>query len=101
MVAKTLLTEQQLDALCQFETPMIANAVEIFDLRLRNTGFTNGKIRCMFPDAQPMVSYAATGQLRCGEPPMKGSAFHGIFRHQAKRIYEGINAAISWITGQA
>lgn len=76
MAAKTLLTEQDLDALRQFDTCMVANAIETFNLRLRNTGFTNAKVRCMFPDAPPMVGYAVTGQLQCGEPPMKGGTFH-------------------------
>jgi 4-hydroxy-4-methyl-2-oxoglutarate aldolase len=76
MAARPLLTGQELDALRQFDTSMVANAVETFNLRLRNTGFTNAKVRCMFPGAPPMVGYAVTGQLRCGEPPMKGGTFH-------------------------
>lgn len=51
MAVRPLLTEQELDALRQFDTCMVANAVETFNLRLRNTGFTNAKVRCMFPDA--------------------------------------------------
>jgi 4-hydroxy-4-methyl-2-oxoglutarate aldolase len=69
------LTEEELDALRQIDTCMVANAVETFNLRLRNTGFTDGNIRCMFPDAPPMVGYAATARLRSGEPPMKGGTF--------------------------
>jgi 4-hydroxy-4-methyl-2-oxoglutarate aldolase len=76
MAVRPLVTEQELDALRQFDTCMVANAVETFNLRLRNTGFTNAKVQCMFPDAPPMVGYAVTGQLRCGEPPMKGGTFH-------------------------
>jgi 4-hydroxy-4-methyl-2-oxoglutarate aldolase len=76
MAPKPLLSDEQLDALRQFDTSMVANAIETFNVRLRNTGFTNGKIRCLFPEAKPMVGYAVTGQLRCGEPPMKGGAFH-------------------------
>jgi 4-hydroxy-4-methyl-2-oxoglutarate aldolase len=71
-----MLTEEELDALRQFDTCMVANAVEKFNLRLRNTGFTNGSIHCMFPDAPPMVGYAVTARLRCGEPPTKGGTFH-------------------------
>lgn len=70
-----LLTEGELDALRQFDTCMIANAVETFNLRLHNTGFTNASIRCMFEDAPPMVGYAATARLRSGQPPMVGSTF--------------------------
>jgi 4-hydroxy-4-methyl-2-oxoglutarate aldolase len=71
-----VLNAEQLNALRQIDSCMAANAVETFNLRLRNTGFTNGSIRCMFPDAPPMVGYAATARLRSGEPPMKGGAFH-------------------------
>jgi regulator of RNase E activity RraA len=51
---------------------MIANAIETFNVRLRNTGFTNGNIRCMFADPSPMVGYAVTGRLRSGDPPISG-----------------------------
>lgn len=70
------LTERELDALRQIDTCMVANAVETFNLRLHNTGFTNGSIRCMFPDLPPIVGYAATARLRSGEPPIKGGTFH-------------------------
>jgi regulator of RNase E activity RraA len=76
MALAPLLTEGELDALRQFDTCMVANAVETFNVRLHNTGFTNASIRCMFEDAPPMVGYAATARLRTGEPPMVGSTFH-------------------------
>jgi 4-hydroxy-4-methyl-2-oxoglutarate aldolase len=71
-----LLTEEELDALRQFDTCMIANAIESFDVRLRNAGFADASIRCMFPDAPSMVGYAVTARLRSGEPPMVGGTFH-------------------------
>jgi 4-hydroxy-4-methyl-2-oxoglutarate aldolase len=76
MALAPLLTEGELDALRQFDTCMIANAVETFNVRLHNTGFTNASIRCLFEDAPPMVGYAATARLRSGDPPMVGSTFH-------------------------
>ena|ERR1700756_2880687 len=76
MALAPLLTEGELDALRQFDTCMIANAIETFNIRLHNTGFTNASIRCIFKDAPPMVGYAATARLRSGEPPMVGSTFH-------------------------
>ena len=71
-----VLTAEELNALRLIDTCMVANAVETFNLRLRNTGFTDGSIRCMFPDAPPMAGYAATARLRSAEPPMKGGTFH-------------------------
>jgi 4-hydroxy-4-methyl-2-oxoglutarate aldolase len=76
MALAPLLTEGELDALRQFDTCMIANAIETFNIRLHNTGFTNASIRCIFRDAPPMVGYAATARLRSGEPPMVGNTFH-------------------------
>ena len=76
MALAPLLTEEELDALRQFDTCMVANAVETFSLRLRNTGFTSGGIHCMFPDAPPMVGYAVTARLHSGDPPTKGGTFH-------------------------
>jgi len=74
-----LLTEEGLNALRQFDTCMVANAIESFHVRLRNAGFADASVRCMFPDAPPMVGYAATARLRSGEPPIVG----GTYRDQA------------------
>jgi regulator of RNase E activity RraA len=75
-MAAAWLTDEELDELRQIDTCMVANAVETFNLRLRNTGFTDASIRCMFEDAPPMVGYAVTARLRSGEPPMVGHKFH-------------------------
>ncbi|MGA8234977.1 MAG: RraA family protein [Candidatus Sulfotelmatobacter sp.] len=75
MPVAPLLTEEELDALRQLDTCLVANAIESFHVRLSNTGFTDARVRCMFPDAPPMVGYAATARLRSGEPPIVGT-FH-------------------------
>src|SRR5580704_2571637 len=76
MASAPVLTEGDLDALRQFDSCMVANAIETFNLRLHNTRFTNATIHCMFEDAPPVVGYAATARLRSGQPPMVGSTFH-------------------------
>ena len=93
MASSPLLSEEEHSALRRFDTWMIANAIEKFNVRLRNTGFTDGKVRCMFPDAPPMVGYAVTGRLRSGDPPIAASFFHDrgdlwtrILETQAPRI---------------
>jgi 4-hydroxy-4-methyl-2-oxoglutarate aldolase len=73
--AETLLTEDDLTALRQFDTCMISNAIETFDARLRNTGFADASIRCIFEDAAPLVGYAVTARLRSGDPPIVGGSF--------------------------
>jgi 4-hydroxy-4-methyl-2-oxoglutarate aldolase len=73
MPAAPLLTQEELEALRQFDTCMVANAIESFHVRLCNTGFADARVHCMFPDAPPMVGYAATARLRSGEPPIVGT----------------------------
>jgi len=73
--AETLLTEDDLNALRQFDTCMISNAIETFDARLRNTGFADASIRCIFEDDAPLVGYAVTARLRSGDPPIVGGSF--------------------------
>ncbi len=54
----------------------VANAIETFDVRLRNTGFADSYVRCMFHDLPPMVGYAATARIRTSDPPMEGHRYH-------------------------
>src|SRR5271169_6807760 len=75
MAVAPSLTEEDLDALRSFDTCMVANAVETFNVRLHNTGFTDARIRCMFEDAPPLVGYAATARLRSGAPPIVGGTY--------------------------
>lgn len=69
------LTEQQLETLRRFSTCIVANAIERFNVRLHNTGFTDGSIRCRFPNKPPMVGYAVTARLRSEDPPIAGRIF--------------------------
>jgi 4-hydroxy-4-methyl-2-oxoglutarate aldolase len=70
------LSERQLDALRGLDTCTVSNAIETFGVRLRNTGFVDASVRCMFEDLPPMVGYAATARLRSGSPPMQGGSYH-------------------------
>lgn len=76
MAADHLLTAETLRALRGFDTCTISNAIETFDIRLRNAGYTDAGIHCMFPDAAPMVGYAVTARLKTSEPPIVGQSFH-------------------------
>jgi len=58
-----------------FNTCAIANAIETFDVRLRNAGFVDASIRCFFEDLPPTVGFAATARLRTSQPPMRGRSY--------------------------
>jgi 4-hydroxy-4-methyl-2-oxoglutarate aldolase len=70
------LRDEELEALRRIDTCTVSNAIETFAVRLRNTGFADARIRCMFPDCPPLVGYAATARLRTGEPPIAGRRYH-------------------------
>jgi regulator of RNase E activity RraA len=65
---KPPLPPEQLDALRQLDACTLANAIETFHDRLRNEGFVDASVRCLFPRLPPMVGYAATITLRGSAP---------------------------------
>jgi 4-hydroxy-4-methyl-2-oxoglutarate aldolase len=65
-----------LDAIRQLDGCTISNAIETRGARLRNEGFADGTIRCMFDDLPPVVGYAVTGRIRCSAPPPVGHSYH-------------------------
>ncbi|MGH9711763.1 MAG: RraA family protein [Candidatus Acidiferrales bacterium] len=65
-----------LEMLRALDACTVANAIETFDVRLRNTGFADSSIRCIFEDFPPMVGYAATARIRTSDPPMEGHSYH-------------------------
>jgi regulator of RNase E activity RraA len=66
---------ETLKALQSLDTCTVANAIEAFDLRLRNEGYAGASIRSMTPCEQPVVGYAVTARIRCSSPPMRGGAY--------------------------
>jgi regulator of RNase E activity RraA len=63
------------DAIRQFDTCTIANAIERFGVRLRNEGFTRPGLRCVTGDLPRLLGYAATCRVRSADPPMSGNAY--------------------------
>jgi regulator of RNase E activity RraA len=63
------LTTEQLESLRRLDGCTLANAIENFNVRLRNEGFTDGGLRCFFPLLPPIVGYAATVKVRGSAPP--------------------------------
>jgi regulator of RNase E activity RraA len=63
------LTAEQLEALRRLDACTLANAIETFHERLRNEGYVDHSVRCLFPRLQPMLGYAATIKIRGSAPP--------------------------------
>jgi regulator of RNase E activity RraA len=63
------LSPEQLEALRRLDACALANSIETFHERLRNEGFMDNSIHCLFPRLAPMLGYAATIKLRGSAPP--------------------------------
>jgi 4-hydroxy-4-methyl-2-oxoglutarate aldolase len=57
------LTQEELEALRRWPTCAISNAIELFNIKLRNEGFMLPEIKCAFPQMKPMIGYAATAVI--------------------------------------
>jgi 4-hydroxy-4-methyl-2-oxoglutarate aldolase len=70
-----MLSSSQLEAIQQFDTCTIANAIEQFKVRLRNEGFTRPGLHCVTKGATCLLGYAATSKIRSSNPPMTGTSY--------------------------
>ena len=66
-----MLTSEQLEILRRLDACTLANAIETFHERLRNEGFADNSVRCLFP------AFAADARL-CGHG--QGSRFRAAHR---------------------
>src|SRR5579872_2531100 len=65
-----------LERLKTYNTPTVANAIEVFDVRPRNEGFMRPEIRCIFPNMGVMVGYAVTVKIQSVSPGAHGAAIY-------------------------
>jgi regulator of RNase E activity RraA len=54
------LTDEQLEALRQIDSPTVSNAIEHFGVRPRVEGYAGWELRCAFPELGTMLGYAVT-----------------------------------------
>lgn len=72
---KHTLPPKTLQALEALDTCTVANAIETFNVRLRNEGYADASIRCMTNCEAPVVGHAVTARIRCSSPPVTGGNF--------------------------
>ena len=66
----TPLNPEILQALEQFDSCTISNAIEQFNVRTRNEGFVHGSVHCIFPQLSARAGYAATARMRSSATPI-------------------------------
>jgi regulator of RNase E activity RraA len=76
MTPKPALSAAEFEKIRALDTCTASNAIERFNVRLRNEGFVSGAVRSLFPHQPPMLGYAATGRIRSSMPPISGRCYH-------------------------
>jgi 4-hydroxy-4-methyl-2-oxoglutarate aldolase len=69
------LTRDQLDEIRKWNTCAVADAIETFDVRLRNEGYTMPGLKCFTGNLPPMLGYAATCKVKSDNPPPIGHSY--------------------------
>ena len=70
--------------LTQFDTPTICNTIELFEVRPRNEGYMDGRIRACFPEMPPIAGYASTATMRCAFPKTQGDVYNSLDEQVAR-----------------
>jgi 4-hydroxy-4-methyl-2-oxoglutarate aldolase len=70
------LTQDHLNAIRQWNTCAVADAIETFEVRLRNEGYTLPGLKCVTGALPPMLGYAATCKVKSENPPPIGHSYY-------------------------
>ena len=65
-----------LDFLRRTDTCSVSNAIETFNVRMRNEGYIQDVAKCLFPWMPPVAGYAITGRIRTTAPPISGLYYY-------------------------
>ena len=69
------VSRQTLDAICQFDTCTVANAIETFGVRLRNEGYTQPGLHAVTGGFPRAIGFAATCRIHTDGPPIGGGVY--------------------------
>lgn len=65
-----------LQLLRDHETCAVSNAIETLNLRMRDEGYVQKRLRCLFPQLPPIAGYAVTGRIRTSAPPIANICYY-------------------------
>lgn len=80
---------EYLALLRRFDTPTVCNVIELFDVRPRNEGFLDSRIRAIYPHLPPIVGYATTATFRSAGKRPEGDGYSSL-GDQVERFLETI-----------
>ena len=78
------VSDAELKLLARYDTPSIANVIELFEVRPRAAGFMDKRIRACFPEMPPVVGYASTATMRTACPRAEGAPYASLDEQVAR-----------------
>ena len=81
------VSASELKVLAKYDSPTIANVIELFEVRPRSAGFMDKRIRACFPEMPPIVGYAATATMRTAYARVDGAVYASL-DEQVERFAE-------------
>jgi regulator of RNase E activity RraA len=70
MIEHKTTSEEVLEFLRHIDTCTVSNAIESFDIRMRDEGYIHAGLKCICPKLPPVAGYAVTGRIRTTVPPV-------------------------------
>ncbi len=93
-----MLNQNELDALAEFDTPTICNAIEAAAPERRGWGYTVSPFFVLDRTTRPMVGYARTATIRASQPSSRSQEADSVSRiAYYKHIDEGDEATVTVI----
>ena len=78
-----MISQNDLESLRKFDTPTVCNAIEVFNIRPRQLGYMDARIRACFPEMPPMVGFASQVTFRTASPPGGKEPYGSMDQHCA------------------
>ena len=75
MTTSSTVAPETLEAILRFDTCTIANAIETFQIRLKNEGYTGQGLHCVTGGFPRVLGHAATFRIRSADPPLTGGSY--------------------------
>ena len=75
------VSNQALATLKQFDSPTIANVIELFRIRPNSAGWMTSSVRAMYPQLPPIAGYATTATFRSAFPAVEKDAYKRTIEH--------------------
>ena len=76
MTKASQASAEVIDFLCRTDTCTVSNAIERFEVRMRNEGFIHNVLHCIFPELPPAAGYAVTARIRTTAPPIANLCYY-------------------------